>query len=322
MPKSITALQGAAILLLCRLTAFFCCDTPYTAAYAAGTAAAVLFQTLLILPLLRAHVTLPAPLLLLMRVYALFSGAMLLQELAGLFGALHFPHPLLTVSFLLAALVYTLRLPAAATARTAVLLLLLAAFGFLLLPVSGIGTAERLHLYLPGSFWGAFLHELRMSREFALLPLMLTQVQEKSHAKLRSVLIRAIGQGIVLPLTVLLGTMQNGRLTSWQGSPFFLLLARIPLSDALRTDGFWMLLAVSGGLLSLTWFSQTAAAAYSPQRSAAFAAIPLTAVLALAMRLTGYSGAGMGFAAVLLTAAASVSAMRRARAVPAAAPAA
>ena len=308
MQKQLTALQGAAILLICRLTAFFCCGTAYTAAYAAGMAAAAVVQSVLILPLLRGNITIPAPLMLLLRGYALFSGAMILQELAGLLGALHMPHPLLTVGFLLAALLYTLRLPAAASARTAVLLLLLAGFGFLLLPISGIGTAERLHLCLPGSFADAFLLALRQSREFALLPLILTQVRENSHARLRAVIIRALGQGVILPLAVLLGTMQNGRLTNWQGSPFFLLLARIPLSDALRTDGFWMLLAVGCGLLSLTWFTQTAAAAEKPARSTAFAAVLLTAALAFCMRLTGYDGTGMGVAAVLLSAAVSVSA--------------
>ena len=313
MTGRLTVFQGAAILLLCRLTAFFCCETPFTSAYAAGMAAAVLVQTVLVLPLLRNHAEVPAPVLLLSRIYALLAGAMLLRELSGLLSALHMPHPLPTAAFLLAAMLYTLRLPVTATARTAVLLLLLAGFGFLLLPVSGIGTAQQMHLWMPDSFAGAFLHELRQSREFALLPLILTRVPQNAQSRLRTVLIRAAGQGIILPLTVLLGTVQNGRLTHWQGSPFFLLLARIPLSDALRTDGFWMLLAVGCGLLAVTWFTQTALPECREQTIRAIGAVSALAALAAVMHLTGYDGRGMGLAALLLTAAASVSALTQIR---------
>ena len=310
MPKSLTVLQGAAILLCCRLTAFFCCGVPYTAAYAAGMAAAVLVQTLLVLPLVLREVQIPAWVMLLSRIYAFFAGALLLSDLAGLLGSLHMPHPLLTLGFLAFALVYTLRLPAAATARTAVLLLLLAALGFLLLPITGIGTAERLHLYMPERFAGAFLRELRASREFALLPLLLSRIPQKGHARLRTLLIRAVGQGAILPLTVLLGTMQNGRLTGWQGSPFFLLLARTPLSDAFRTDGFWMLLAVGCGLLALTWFTGLSLPETNARKSAVFAAVPALAAVTLCIRLTGYAGAGMGLTAVLLVLASALPALR------------
>lgn len=300
MPRHPTALQAAAILLLCRLTAFFCCDAPYTAAYAAGAGAAALLQTLLLLPLLRGEMQIPAPLLWAYRGYALFAGAWLLKDLAALLLTLQMPHPLLTVGLLLIALFYTLRLPAAATARTAVLLLLLSAIGILLLPISGIGTAQRLHLYLPDSVPAAFLRELRQSREFALAPLLLLRLPQENHCRLKALLLRLFGQGVLLPLCVLLGAMQNGRLTAWQGSPFFLLLARIPLSDAMRTDGFWMLLAVGCGLLSLTWLTGTSLPEGAPQKRAAFAALPMLAAVALCMHITEYDGGGMALAGVLL----------------------
>ena len=145
MYKNLSALQAASILLLCRLTAFFCCGAPYTAAYAGGMAAAVLLQSILLLPLLYTQKTLliRKPLLLLYRIYALLWAAWLLSQLFTLLNDLQMPHPLLTVGMLLTALGYTLLLPVAATARTAVLLLVLTAAGFLLLPISGIGTARR-----------------------------------------------------------------------------------------------------------------------------------------------------------------------------------
>jgi len=68
---------------------------------------------------------------------------------------------------------------------------------------------------------------------------------------------------IFLPALVLFGAMQNGRLLRFAGNPFFLLLARTPLSDAVRTDGLWMMLAFGCGIVSITFCLQTA---MPPQR--------------------------------------------------------
>ncbi len=302
MPQKLSAMQAAAILLLCRLAAFFCCGAAYTSAYAFGMAAAAALQTVLVLPLLRLRQarTLPKALHLLCRIYAFAAAAYLFSQCFDLLKGLHMPYPLLTAGFLLAALGYTLLLPAEATPRTAVLLLILAAAGFLLLPISGVGTARLLHLYLPDRFSDAFLREFRSSSEFALLPLMLSK-ESDAKAPRHTLLIYGIGRIIVLPLAVLLGAMQNGRLTQWQGNPFFLLLARTPLSDAVRTDGFWMLLAVSCGLLAVTWFSQNTLPLTQKKKKAVCILLPLLAIAAALMYRFRYEGEGIGIAAAILS---------------------
>lgn len=243
----ITPLQAAALLLLVRLSLFFCDSAPFTSAYAlstaavswCGAAAAMLFVTM------KFHF--PRIAMKILRICAIFGGAYILWRCFILLTFLHMPHLVLSAIFVLLAVIYACRQPFAAAARTGVLLLILAAAGFLLLPVSGIGTAHALHLFLPAALPAAILQELRSSADFLLLPLLLEKVRGERQ---RAVLWWGIGRGIVLPLIVLFGTMQNGRLRAWQGSAFFLLLARTPLSDAVRTDGFWMLLAVASAAVA------------------------------------------------------------------------
>ena len=300
-----SALQTAAILLLCRLTVFFCCPAPYTAAYAMGMLAAVLLQAALLLPLakLRHRLQIPAPMLWIYRGFALFLAAYYAASGLRLMHMLHCPSPHLLPALFLLTLLYTVSRTQAATARTAVLLLVITAAAMLLLPVSGFRAAHAVSLYLPGNARAAFFREFRHSGELALLPVLLTHAKPQEQYAPHALTAVCIGRATVLPLTVLLGTVQNGRLTAWEGSPFFLLLARTPLSDAVRTDGFWLLLAAGCAVLCVTFALQQAIPPRARPVRAALLAVPACAGLTLLLSRTGYDGTGLGIAALLLGAA-------------------
>lgn len=283
-----SAVQSTGVLLLCRVFTFFCAGQAYSAACAKGMAVAVLMTAGLLLPLLHrtGELTVSERLLPLYRVFALLWAARSLSGLLGLLQAVGSPHPVATVLLLLAALPALTTLPHAAAARAAAVLLFVMGAAFLLLPVSGISTANPVYLYTPGDAGSAFLREFAQAGELGILPLLWMRQQCRPNAAAHSTAAWLTGRGIVLPLVVLLGTVQNGRLQRWEGNPFFLLLARTPLSDALRTDGIWLLLAVVCGVISLTVFLQIAA---EPQplrstvnrREQCAVLIPLAALTAL-----------------------------------------
>lgn len=297
-----SALQTAAILLLCRLSSFFCCDMPYTAAYAGGMLAAAAVQAALLLPIVKYRhlLQIPAPLLWLYRGFALFLAADHAASALRLMRMLHCPAPHLLPMLFLLTLLYTVSRTQAATARTAVLLLVITAAAMLLLPVSGFRAAHAVSLYLPGNAFSAFLREFRQSGESALLPVLLMHQKSEDRYAPHALAAVCIGRGAVLPMLVLLGTMQNGRLTRWAGSPFFLLLARTPLSDAVRTDGFWLLLAAGCAVLCVTFALQQAIPPEKLPLRGELAAVPVCGGLALLLSRTGYDGTGIGAAALLL----------------------
>lgn len=253
-----TAVQGAAIIILLRLFTFFCCPAPYSAPYAKAMFLAAAIQSALILPMLRFRhkLRLSPAVLWLLRIYAVFYAALLTLSFAQLYRQLQLRDLTAAMLLLALALLYTVSLHDRASARTATLLLCAAAFGFLLLPVSGIGTAQRILLRTPDSGAAAFLREWQYCGELPLLPLIWQKQSEQSAR--RSTLAWAAVRVIALPAIVLFGAMQNGRLMRFEGNPFFLLLARTPLSEAVRTDGFWMLLAFAAGALCITFCLQTA----------------------------------------------------------------
>lgn len=253
-----TAVQGAAIMILLRLFAFFCCPAPYSAPYAKAMFLAAAIQTALILPLLhfRHRLRIPPAVLRILRIYAVFYAALLTLSFVRLYQQLRLRDLTAAMLLLALALLYTVSLHDRASARTATLLLCAAALGFLLLPVSGIGTAQRILLRTPDSGTEAFLREWQYCGELPLLPLILQKQTEQSAR--RSTLAWAVFRVIGLPALVLFGAMQNGRLMQFEGNPFFLLLARTPLSEAVRTDGYWMLLAFAAGTLCITFCLQTA----------------------------------------------------------------
>ena len=256
-------MQGIALLTLCRLAAFLTDSRGYTAAYALGTALAV-FSQICVMLLIR-KLRLPGVLRFLpAAVSVLWAGALCLR-LHRLLTVIHTPAPLLTLCLLLVTLCLILRKPFAATARAASVILIASAAALVLLPVSGIGTAEPVYLRLRDSIPDSFLHAWSISGDLLLMLPVLRLAKSPETAK-RIVTGWGIGCGAVIPGIILLGTMQNGRLRGFGGSPFFMLLARTPLSDAVRTDGFWLLLAVALTVLSCSALLRIrfAEAAYHP----------------------------------------------------------
>lgn len=244
-------------MILLRLFVFFCGSAPYSAAHAKGMALAAAMQVFAVLPLLYLrHLQRVTPAVrCVLRVYAAFFAARLTVFLLTLCAQLQLQTAAAAVLLALT-LLYTVSLHDRASARTATLLLCAAALGFLLLPVSGIGTARRILLHIPDSAAAAFLREFSLAGELPLL-LLIRQKQTEQSAK-RSTVSWALFRCIGLPVLVLFGAMQNGRLLQFAGNPFFLLLARTPLSEAVRTDGLWLLLAFASGALSITFCLQTA----------------------------------------------------------------
>ena len=245
MPQ-ISVTQGIALAVLCRLAAFLTDSCGYTTPFALGALLAVCTQFLFVILLRRIR---PPHFLRTVSsaAAAVWAGALCLR-LHRLLCVLHAPVPLITLGLLLATVCLMLRHPFAAAARTAAVFLMLSAIALLLLPVSAIGTAEPVYLHMKGSLTGGFLCTWAISGDlFLLLPIL--RHAEKRDAN-RILTGWAVGCGLVIPAVILLGTMQNGRLLGFGGAPFFMLLARTPLSDALRTDGFWLLLAVSLTALS------------------------------------------------------------------------
>ena len=276
-----SAVQGAAMMILLRLFPFFCCGAPFSAARAKQMLLTAIVHAALILPLLhfRHRLRIPALLLRGFRLCAAFEGAYLTVLLRRLCLQLRLEHTAALLLMLPVMLLYTVSLHDRAAARTAMLLLCLAAAGFLLLPVSGIGTAQRILLHTPDPA-PHFASEWADACELPLIPLI-WQKQTESAAK-RSTVAWAAFRMLFLPALVLFGTMQNGRLLRFQGNPFFLLRARTPLSDAVRTDGFWMLLAFGCGALCITFCLQTAKPHLRTQRRMLAAAfLPYLFLLAL-----------------------------------------
>ena len=251
-----TALQGAAVLIISRLAVFFCTDAPFSAGYARGMLAAAAVQGVLAVLLLHLpeRAAQSRTLLTLCRIYAACRSIQLCAMLFSLLMQTRAPHPLPVIAAAVPVLLYTVSRPQSATARTATVLLFLSCIAFLLLPLAALRSANLVSVYMPGSAAAAFRREWLFSGELWLLPLLMRN-QTKQDAK-RAAAGWAAAEGMLLPLTVLLGTVQNGRLSSLPGNPFFLLLARTPLSDAVRTDGFWLVLAVSCCITALTFTLQ------------------------------------------------------------------
>ena len=244
-----TVTAPAALLILPRLFAFFCADAPYSAASALGMLLAVIPQAavLFLLTRRREPLTFPPRMLQFCRGGAVLYAADLTVHFRTLCRSLLLPHSGVMLLLLAALLLYALRQPEHACGRAAELLLFAAAAGLILLPFGAFGTMRGITLFMPDSIAAGFFCELRQSGGLLLIPLLM---QKQSPGTARRVLSAWIlTRGVLLPLLVLFGTMQNGRLRGRIGNPFFLLLARTPLTEAIRTDGFWILCAFAcGGL--------------------------------------------------------------------------
>ena len=254
-----TALQCAAVLLLTRLAFFFCAPAPFTAANARGMLTAVILQTALLLPFCRIRIHGAVPVL---RLYTAVLSVELIAAFRSMLHTLRLPHPAAVTVLLVLALADAFLLPPAAAARCAVLLLTVTCAGFLLLIPRAAVHASFLPLYgQPDDAAAAFLREWQFA-PLGLLPAVLPHSPENRTFAKKSMYGFGIGRMLLAGL-ILLGAMCSGRLTAWDGNAFFLLLARLPFSDAVRTDGFWLMLTVSCALLSAAFAGTHAAARIS-----------------------------------------------------------
>lgn len=296
-----TAAELSAILILCRLTRFFCCDIPYSTQYARNMLLTGILQAILLIPIFlrKTPHAVPAPVRLAVQGFALVLAADIAADCHRLLIAADAPSPLLTMILLAAAVFYAVSLPRPAIFRAAVFLFAAAILAFALLPIGGLSSARLISLWaLPHPHEGV-LSEWTESTELALIP-MLAAAQPTAAKKAAASWIGV--RCIALPAIVLFGTMQCGRLRTFHGNPFLLLLARVPLSDALRTDGLWLMLAVACALLACSFFLQTFCGCRlrAPMRLRGTGMIALS-VLTILFIMYNVNGTILGIAAVILT---------------------
>ncbi|MBR3678601.1 MAG: hypothetical protein IKL87_00170 [Oscillospiraceae bacterium] len=251
-----SASELSAVLILCRLARFFCCETPYSTQYAAHMLLTGILQAILLIPVFLRKTPYAVPKLT-MRILEGFSLVLAADTAADcyrLLTAADAPSPVLTMLLLFAAVFYAVSLPRPAIFRASVFLLAAAILAFALLPLGGLSSARILSLWTSPPAPQGLLSEWTESAELALIP-MFAAAQPAASKKAAASWIGA--RCIALPAIVLFGTMQCGRLRTFHGNPFLLLLARVPLSDALRTDGLWLMLAVACALLACGFFLQS-----------------------------------------------------------------
>ena len=238
------ALQGAAVLILMRLCTLLCSDAPFTAGRACGLFAAALIQTALLLPLIcrPQKMQLSAPVLALCRADALLLAARQIVLLWRLLADTNAPHPVWTMLLLAVILCDLLRLSPAAPKRAAVLLLLTFCGAMLLLLPRTLSHAAMLPLYVSADPADGLREGLLLLAEIPLIPLLAAEQSPQANARMLR-LWTAACTGF-FPMLVLLCAALSGRLQRYPGNHFFLLLSRLPLSDAIRTDGFWLLFLV------------------------------------------------------------------------------
>lgn len=254
--SDISAVELAALLILCRLARFFCCGVPYSISYAKNMFLTGILQALLLLPvfLWDKPFSPPRPICIAVQGLAVWLAADMAADCFRLLTAADAPNPPLTMILLLLCVFYAVSLPRAAVFRASLFLLCAAAIAMLLLPIGGLHSARFLSLWSNSAQEHGFGLEWKESAELALLPFFACR-QPKPVKKAAAAWITV--RCTVLPAVVLFGAMQCGRLKSFHGNPFMLLLARVPFSDALRTDGLWLMLAVGCALLGTAFLLQT-----------------------------------------------------------------
>lgn len=287
-------IQTAAVLLLCRFVLFACGESPFTAGYAVGTLLSIGVQALLCFPLwigVKAE-TLPRWWLIFYRLAAVYAAGVMLAALYRLLLGLQSAHPVLTLLLLLIAACYALILPRPATGRVAMILLFFLCVGLLLTICLAAARGEPLLLYTPmprDTFWETALAGFAQN-----LPLMFVPVcaipYGTSPRRCRPWLLGwCLGQ-LMLVLVILAGTLCSGKLSQWQGNPFFLLMAKLQQNAAIRTDGFWIVLLLLSGVMSLAFLMQIVTATRRKRTLRSGEALFIGFIMLLAGILCSYVG--------------------------------
>ncbi len=246
-----SATEICALLIITRLTHFFCGTVPYSSAFAVQSAITAAVQLLLIFPFLlrKSGYRVWDPASYAARGFALLLAAKSAADTYRFLVQADAPHPAWTIALLTITVGYILSLPRFSESRAAIFLLSATILAFILLPLGGRSSAKVLSLWsqIPSPpIW----QEWADSAETALLPIIIESSQKRGK---RAAWIWFAVRISFFPLMILYGAMQCGRLQINGGSPFLMLLQRVPFSDTLRTDGMWWMLAVGCSLLTITF---------------------------------------------------------------------
>lgn len=245
-------------ILLCRIVLLCCSEVPFTSAYCIATVLSLALIALLALPLWMQ----PPPLdpdgktPLFFRLAGIYTAAILLSQSYSLLQELQSAHPMPTVLLMLFAACFCFMLPRYTTGRVAEALLFFLSIGGILLLGRAFFTGKALLLYTPASssIQKCFCYAMQDNLPLMFLPLGLPANGNISACRKR--LCVCVLSLLAMPLIILAGTMQNGRLSNWKGNPFFLLISQSQTLAAIRIDGFWSVMLIAAAITVLTFCMQ------------------------------------------------------------------
>ncbi len=251
--KSSTALLA---VLLSRILLLCCSEMPFTTAYAAASVLSLVVIALLALPLWIAAPHLDDKTPLLYRLAGIYTAALLLSRLYKLLQGLQSAYPMPTLLLMLLAACFCFTLPQRTTGRVAEILVFFFAAGAILLLGRAFFTGQALMLYTPAahSITECFFSAMHDNLPLIFLPLCLPA--EGGAGTRRKRLCGCFLSLLCIPLVILAGAVQNGRLSRWEGSPFFLLVSQSQSAAAIRTDGFWSIVLIAAGIAVLVFCMQ------------------------------------------------------------------
>ncbi len=256
MNNSIQSSNPLPAVLLCRIVLLCCSEMPFTSANCIASVLSLAVIALLALPLWIAAPSLDGKTPVLFRLAGIYTAALLLSRLYNLLQTLQSAYPMPSVLLMLFAACFCFTLPQRSTDRVAEVLLFFLAMGAILLLGRAFFTGKALLLYTPAAHGVAECFFSAMHDNLPLLFLPLCLPADGNAAARRKRLCGCFLSLLSLPLVILAGAIQNGRLSHWEGNPFFLLVSQSQTLAAIRTDGFWSVMIVAAAIAVLTFCMQ------------------------------------------------------------------
>lgn len=272
------------VILLCRIVLLCCGEMPFTSAYCIATTLSLAVIALLALPLWMnpPHLASDGKTPLLFRLAGVYTAAILLSRSYSLLQALRSAYPMLTVLLMLLAACFCFTLPRYATGRVAEALLFFLSIGGILLLGRAFLTGKALLLYTPASssLTKCFCYAMQENLPLMFLPLGLPAHGNRSACRKR--LCVCFLSLLAIPLVILAGATQNGRLSHWKGNPFFLLISQSQTLAAIRIDGFWSVMLIAAAITVLTFCMQLCILPRTANQICMMDALILGAIIAIA----------------------------------------